>query len=472
MIAEVIRKDLLLSRRELTIVVLGVICLVFLLLSLLVSQQRKADFAAERSAALEVDRAVWLDQGERNPHSAAHFSRYAFRSSPALAAVDPGISDFAGVAVWLEAHFQDPAEFRRAEDSGSLSRFVQLSPASLFLVALPLLIFIALHGFIAGEREDGTFRQLIASGLGGTKLFCAKVFGGVRLILPLSLTAFLLAVVVALMTTEAELTTDVVVRAVGLLLLYLIFLVTLVAIAVGVSALFRNRQSALLALVCVWAVTAVLVPRLAADAGRGVFPQPDAREVTRQLRAASDIYYADKDRQEQIRRDVLAEYGVAEVEDLPIDYGAYVLQVSEELSEPEFERLYRSIADRHRQQNAVIRFFSLASPQIPAAALSRALAGTDSIHQERFVEAAELHRREMIKMLNEDYMFNAGSQGYAYAADEALWQKFLDFEHRQPQLAQLWGEYFADVVLLLLWLAGALYFAQRLVVRAYRAEGE
>jgi ABC-2 type transport system permease protein len=376
------------------------------------------------------------------------------------------------VAVWLEAHFQDPAEFRRAEDSGSLARFVQLSPAALFLVALPLLIFIAMHGSIAGEREDGTFRQLIASGVSGRDLFYAKAYGAIRLILPLSLSVFLLAAVVALVATEASVTADVLLRVLGLLLLYLIYLVALVLFAIGVSALFRSRQASFLALVCVWAVTAVLVPRLAADAGRSIYPQPDARKVSAQLRAASDIYYADKGRQEQIKQDVLAEYGIEKIEDLPIDYGAYVLQISEEMSEPEFERLYQDIADRHRQQNAVIRAFSLLSPQLPAAALSRALAGTDSIHQERFLAAAESHRREMIRLLNEDYMFNAGSAGYSYTADEALWQRFSDFEHQQPRISDVWDEYVIDVLLLLLWLGGALIFAQRLVLRAYQAEGD
>ena len=65
---------------------------------------------------------------------------------------------------------------------------------------------------------------------------------------------------------------------------------------------------------------------------------------------------------------------------------------------------------------------------IAMGSLSRGLAATDRIHQRAFAQDAEAHRREMIKLLNEDYMYNADGAGAAYTANEELWSQFEDFD--------------------------------------------
>ena len=471
MIREIASKDLLESRRESLVIVLTAVCVALLIAGTFAGMQRDAEFARERAAAELADRSVWLNQGERNPHSAAHFSRYAFRTSSPLALLDPGIGDFAGIALWMEAHFQNPAEFRRAEDSGELARSVQLSPATLFLVALPLLVFVAMYATIAGEREDGTLRQLIASGTGGRAFFLGKLLGGLRLILPVFLLLYVAITAMALATTSAPINADTIARSASMLALFAVYLVCCAGIALGVSALFRTRQAALLALICAWALMTVLAPRLGTDLARTLYPPPDAEVVWSQLEAASDIYDADHEGQEAIRQSALDEYGVAAVEDLPIAYNAYVLQKSEELSFPEFERVYGSIAQHHAQQNDVARALTLFSPLIPATDLSRGFAGTDLAHQNHFVNAAEAHRREMVKMLNDDYMYNSGTAGSSYTVGREVWERFRDFSYQPLALAQAWRLYLKDAMLLLAWLAGTLGAAYLLVQRAFRAEG-
>ena len=471
MIREIASKELLTSRRESLVIVLTAVCVALLVAGTFIGMQRDAEFARERIAAELADRTVWLNQGERNPHSAAHFSRYAFRSSSPLALLDPGIGDYAGIALWMEAHFQNPAEFRRAEDSGELARSVNLSPATLFLVALPLLVFVAMYASIAGEREDGTLRQLIASGIGGRAFFLGKLVGGLRLILPVFLILYVAITAIALASTSAPIGLDTITRAASMLVLYVLYLVSCAAIALGVSALFRTRQAALLALICAWALMTVLAPRLATDLGRSLYPSPDARVVSTQLQAASDIYDADPDGQEAIRQSALDEYGVSAVEDLPIAYNAYVLQKSEELSFPEFERVFGSIAQRHAQQNDVARALTLLTPHIAATNLSRGFAGTDLAHQNHFANAAEAHRREMIRMLNEDYMYNSGAAGSAYTVGREVWEQFRDFSYQPLALGQAWRLYLKDAILLLAWAVAAVGAAYLLVRRVFRAEG-
>ncbi len=466
----IVRKDFLVLRREALLSVLLAVTVVLVLISLLAGLQRERVFAKEKAAAEQTDRAVWMNQGDRNPHSAAHFSRYAFRPASPLALLDPGTSDFAGLAVWMEAHYQDPAVFRRAEDGGELSRYALLSPAFLLLTAAPLLIFLMLHASIAGEREDGTLRQLLATGVGARRFFGGKLGAGWGIAMLVYTVVFLLIAGFSALTTPATLGGDAVLRLAILYLVYAAYLSICVAVALAVSALFRTRQAAFIALAGVWILMVVLAPRLGADAGVAASPQPDPRTVAQELRAASDIWFADKERQQQIQDELLEQYEVTNVEDLPINYGAYTLQVSEDLSVPEFERVYDGLDSRYRAQETVMRGFSLLSPAIAASSLSRGAAGTDRAHQKAFTVAAELHRRDMVRLLNEDYMYNAGDAGRSYTADAALWAQFEDLDHELPAFAVIGGRYAADAALLLLWLGAALLAAHLSVQRAIRHE--
>lgn len=470
-VSSIAAKDSVLLRRESLLLVLALAVAALFIVALFVGLQREAEFAGERTAAEAVDREVWLSQGDRNPHSAAHFSRYAFRPAAPLALLDPGISDFAGVAVWMEAHYQDPAEFRRAEDSGELSRFMALSPALLFLIAVPLLAFVMLHGSVAGEREDGTLRQLLASGITPRMLFLGKLRAGLVATVPALLGAFAVVAIFVIVTAPQTVDASLALRLGAALVLYLGYLLICIALALAVSALFRTRQTALLAGFGVWVFAVVLLPRLAGDVAGNLYPQEDARALAKSLTAASGAYRADKDRQEQIKQDLLDQYGVATVEDLPINYGAYTLQVGEELAIPEFERFYGELAERHGRQNAVMRWFGLITPYLPAVALSQAVAGTDAYHQSAYLTAAEQHRRQMIRLLNEDYMLNAGEQGREYTGDRTLWERFTNFEHAAPALPLVLAHQGANLALLSWWALAALSAAYALLRRAVLQEG-
>lgn len=470
MSSAIVQKDLKLFGREALVKGLLIVTLALVVVSVLTGLQRERVFEKEKTAALDTDLAVWMQQGDRNPHSAAHFSRYAFRPASPLAIVDPGTTDFAGLAIWMEAHYQDPAAFRRAEDGGELSRYAQLTPAFLVLTVGPMVVFLMLFASIAGEREDGTLRQLLASGVDARTFFFGKLAAGLRLTLIAYTVVFVPAAIISVIASPGHAGAEAMLRLILLYAAYGVYLGVSVAVAIGVSALFRSRQSAFLALTSVWVLFAIILPSLAADIGTTLYPQPDARAASAELRAASSLYYRDPELQAEVEQAALDEYGVATVEELPIDYGAYTLQVSEELSEPAFDRFYASLDERYAAQESVARWFSLLTPAIAATSLSSGIAGTDRIHQRDFAIAAEAHRRKMIKLLNEDYMFNAGDAGYGYTANAELWAKFEGLDYDVPTLGKLAGAYVIDGLILVAWLVAAMLLAFQLVKKAVRHE--
>lgn len=125
---------------------------------------------AELAAAQATAREHWESQGEKNPHSAAHYGVYAFKPRLALSFVDEGVDPYTGTSVWLEAHRQNDFFLRPAQDATAAQRIGALTAAQVLQHLVPLLVILLTFGALAGEREQGTLRQLLATGVGRNDL--------------------------------------------------------------------------------------------------------------------------------------------------------------------------------------------------------------------------------------------------------------------------------------------------------------
>ena len=148
-----------------------------LAVALLSGWQHYSAVSASHTAAAEESWDRWLAQGEKNPHSAAHYGVYAFKPMTPLSLVDQGVNAYTGVFTWLEAHNQNPFEYQPAKDGPALGRFGQLTAAGVLQLLLPLLIILLGFGAVAGEREAGTLRLLLSAGVKRETLAVGKAAG-------------------------------------------------------------------------------------------------------------------------------------------------------------------------------------------------------------------------------------------------------------------------------------------------------
>jgi len=148
-----------------------------LLLTLTTGYARWQTVRNEREAAQRRDRQQWLNQGERNPHSAAHFGVYAFKPRLPLSFVDAGMESFTGAAIWVEAHYQNPARFRPAEEGTALQRFGELTAAAALQWMVPLLLILLSFAVLTAEKEQGTLGLLLSLGVSRGNLAAGKALG-------------------------------------------------------------------------------------------------------------------------------------------------------------------------------------------------------------------------------------------------------------------------------------------------------
>lgn len=468
MIGAVVRKELREARRD------GRVWLVAGMIALLVPVGLLAAWSSHREARRQAshadrdDQAAFLHQGERPPHAAAHFGRMAYKPRPSLAVFDPGQAPFLGQVIWLEAHTRNPAMFRPAEDAPELRRLSDLSVAGVLTLLVPLLVFVIGHGSFAGERETGTLRQLMSTGVPMTALFTGKLVVAAGVGVATSLVAIALSVAAALSTAGDEPAGEILVRGAMLAAGYGCYATACAAVALLVSARARTARSSLLVLLSVWAGGFIVLPRVAATAAEQLHPIPASgvfwAKVADELRAArpprdSEAYRAVA--RQVVIRAVGHEVTDAEAAAAQLDRVGLALQVSEELGARAHADAFEALDEAHGDQRRVRRLLSVLSPAIALRHLSSALAGADLVAHRHFAEEAERGRQGMVRAMNEDLLRLGAGRGFDYRAEADLWATIPALAHRTPTASLSLRSAAPDLIALALWTLAALWLARR-----------
>jgi len=334
----------------------------------------RARYQAQANHAFEA-------QPDRHPHRVAHFGHYLFRPLNPLAAFDPGIDAYTGNTLYLEPHRQNSANFGDVRQSSLLLRFGQLTPAFVLQVLAPLLLVFVGHASVARERESGTLRILLAQGVGGRHIAAGKLLalsGFAALALLPALCALLWQ---AISGQSAWL---------PVLLLgggYGAWLLLWAMGVVGVSSLFVRGRDALLGLLAIWAVLVILLPRWVPDAANISVTLPTRFEteiqVEREYLELGDAHNPDDPKFAAFRDQVLKAYGVARVEDLPVNFKGLIGAEGERQSSELFNRYARASFARQAQQNRIVDRFGWLSPTLALRRLSMSAAGTDLANYRR-----------------------------------------------------------------------------------------
>jgi len=458
--AFIARKDRHEFLRDRRLLIAALLVIALALASLFLAQQRVAAYERDRAIAEQSDRETWLNQGVRNPHGAAHFNSWAFRPLSGMTLLDPGVTAYAGSAIWMEAHAQNPGVARAAEDQAGVLDLGTFSIGWVLQTLAPLLIFIVAAGLVARERERGTLKAIAASG----GRFNALPRHKARSVLQIALLIFaplLLAAAAIAMTAPAAPAADETTRLMLWTLAHLIYLVVAACIAVAVSTRARSVDRALLILVALWLVAVPLAPRLAVTGAEAFAPLPSGRMFLEQINAdlgEADVFDPEDPATIALEQQVLQRYGVTRLEDLPVSFAGIQLDEAEKHGNAVFDRRFgerRIIEDRQRD---IMRMTALVSPLVALQNVSTGLAGTDAFHQRAFADQAETHRRLTVGMLNADLIAHGAGADFEYSAPEALWAEIPAFEYRAPTLAESAAALAPDAAILMAWLVAGLLF--------------
>lgn len=414
-------------------------------------------------------------QPDRHPHRVVHYGHFIFRPLGPLAAFDPGVDAFTGSSMFLEGHRQNTANFGDVRQSSLLVRFGQLTPAFVLQVVAPLLLIFLGYGALARETERGTMRLLMLQGAARGQVVRGKLLalGAVAMLAGLpAMIGF-----IAIAWQPGALALPMAVIAFG----YGAYLALWVVLIVLVSALVRRSRDALLALVALWAVAVVLLPRVAPDVASAAVPLQNRLQtdvaIARDLRQIGDSHNPDDPHFAAFKQSMLKRYGVTRIEDLPLNYKGLVGMEGERLTSELFDRYAGRSYAAQDTQNGLVEVVGVLSPAIALRSLSMAAAGTDFAGHRRFLEQAEAYRYALVQRLN-----RMQAEAVSYSDDVAedadadrrkrvsatSWEKMPDFTYRAPSGAALAGGALPGLAIVVAWLV----VAGLLLARASRRLGE
>lgn len=382
------------SKLAISVLLIG---LVLLFGSSLLTAIQMTAAAHERQHQQTEAETAFLSQPDRHPHRMVHYGHYAFRTPPPLSIVDPGIDPFTGNSIFLEGHHQNTAMFADRQSSPSIAIFGTLTPALLLQVLAPLLLILIGYNVITREREARTLTQLVSQGVTPVQIMLGKglALGGVTALLVLPLC---IASLFAIFEGEA---TSVAALFVGG---YALYLVTWCAAIVFSSSIMRTPGGSLGVLLATWVVVAMLLPRISSTAATAIVDAPGKIEtdfaINEALSKLGDGHNAGDPAFTALRANLLEQYNVDSVEELPVNFRGVVASVSEAELTDTFNQFAEERMRIETDQAQVARLFGWLSPVLGVREFSMKLAGVDLETHHRFLRETEKLRYDFVQSLN------------------------------------------------------------------------
>jgi ABC-2 type transport system permease protein len=151
----------------------------------------------------------------------------------------------------------------------------------------------------------------------------------------------------------------------------------------------------------------------------------------------------------------LKKYGKTRIEELPFNFNGLVMLESERMANEVYDHHFGKLWDRLEAQDRIVTWTGLAAPLLGLRSASMTLAGTDFTHHRHFSVAAEEHRRNFVRVLNEDMMNNTAGGHHGGTAGRELWEKLPAFRYDPPPPAHALRAATPGIMVLFLWAAGA-----------------
>jgi ABC-2 type transport system permease protein len=467
MILKIARKEMTEMMRDGRFRIAGAIVFTLLAGALLLGWRHYREVSAQHAAAQRASRQQWLSQGKKNPHSAAHYGVYAFKPKLPLMMVDRGTDPYTGVAVWLEAHKQNEFKYRPAQDATAVQRFGELTGSTVLQLLVPLLIVLLAFQTLSGEREQGTWRQLLSLGVSPSALARGKALGVAGALGLLLVPATILGVIALTLASSRTEMAATVPRMAWMTLAYLLYFAIFIGASLTVSAWAPSSRAALIGLLGFWMFNGLIAPRASSDVAKALRPTPSAFEFAQQLETGLHGSGDDSSgaRIKRLEEELLKKYNVSRIEDLPVNFNGARLQEGENHGNGVFDAAYSQLWKTFSEQDGIRRVASVAAPALAVQSASMAFAGSDFPQHVHFAKAAEEYRRMIQRVLNEDLIRNA-SNTQAYFANDDLWAHVPPFEYAAPGVEWVLGRQLPSLGVLAFWAVALAFCAIRGVNRA------
>lgn len=467
MIKLVIKKEFLNALRDIRLQVFGVVLITLMIIAVFVGKQKQKQIQNERTKAQSKMYDKWLKQGDKHPHSAAHYGQFAFKPKPVLSFLDTGLDDYTGVSVFLEAHKQNEALFSRAQDSSGMTRFGEITVAYIFQILIPLLIIFLTFNVFSKEKEQGTLKLIYAQGLSMKQLFMGKLWANYMIVLLISLSVVLITYLL-LSNDSSNFDGNVASKFLLFTVSYAIYFLVFTSICILISAFAKNSKLSLLMLLGLWITSCIIIPKATVNLADNLYATPSQFElkktIEKKIENGIDGHNPSDTRLASLKKKVLEEYGVKTIDELPVNWGGIAMQAGEDYTDKVYDEEFSKVEAIFNKQNKFTEWIGFINPYLAIKNLSMAFAGTDFYHHVTFTKAAEDYRRSFVKKMNKDMELNhkPGTAYTDYNVGKEMWSSIESFNYDLPKTNEILKNQWKAILSLFIWLISLLLLSNYL----------
>ena len=414
------------------------IVFVLLIVALLATNKQYKTTNYQYNEAKNNERTIWESQGEKTPHSAAHYGNYIFKPKSPLSLIDQGIDKYTGVSIFLEAHSRNQAQFSNASDQTALSRFGELSVDFILLYILPLIIILIGYNSFTKEIEGKTIYILKSQGVTGWKLLLGKWVA--TLIPPFTILTFLFSTGAIILSSIENYGVFNWKPFGTLYLIYLLYYFVFINITLIISSLVKKSGISLVINLSFWVLACFITPKVASNLADAKYPYPTHQEFSKRIseenKKGLDGHNPWSKEAKKLEQEVLTKYKVDSVHKLPFNFSAYRMQKGEEYQAKVYQKHYAFLKEQAKNQDKIYKSLAIISPFLPTRFLSMAVAKTDYENHWNFTESAEIYRVETQGFLNGTTQKNS-KYGERYVAPASTWSKLPEFKYETSSFEKI-----------------------------------
>lgn len=398
-------------------------------------------------------RKEWLGQELKHPHMAAHFGNYAYKKPSSLQCLDPGLSIYTGTSVYMEPHRQNDFLFSKSQESDTGLRFGWLSPALICLLILPLFIILFLFNSVNGEFEKGTLQLLLAQGVSYKKLLISKVLATFLFFETYIIFYFLLVAIVSWQLFNSETSF---ISLFYLIFIYSIYCLIWCMLSVLVSANIKKIGTSIAVLLLIWMFSNIILPRMAANLAENIYPLITNYELKKQIKISIenglDGHDPDSERAKKIEKNLLVQYKVDSVQQLPFNFEGFIMQKSEEYSSKAYDLHFNKIFETLKNQKKVQSYLGISSPFMAMRNLSMTCCNAGLESEIDFQTQAENYRRSFVQNMNNDMKDNSAYDSFdTYRVKKEKYNAIPDLEIENKSFKWLMKSVVLENIWLLFW---------------------
>lgn len=411
------------------------------------------------SNAQEHLREQWVAIDSMNPHGAAHYGTYVFKPTSLLSTLDDGVYNVTGNVLRIEGHVQNEIVYSEASQMQTISRFGKLKSSLLLKYIVPMFMIFLAFSAISSEKQSGRLKLMSIQGISVRQVVLSKAIA----IWLVGLCLLALVVGMNLLINLEHLSSDILKRAGLIFVSYALYYFTLSGLTIFLSARWQNTTLALTSMLGIWILWTIFLPHIFLSGVEKWDPLPSRNVFKAAMKEdrskGIDGHNPADERKEALEKEILAEYGVDSIADLPINFDGILMQADEEYGNQVWDKHFGSLEEVLKKQKSNLQWFGVINPFVSLQNASMGFAGTDNMHHQDYLLQAENYRRDLIKLLNDKHAYGGSTTGdWGWMADNEFFRSVPDFEYQPTNLSMVLNSYLLDIGVLFFWSSVVLVF--------------